>query len=107
MPLNDSTIAWVWVSLAFASDGRPVEKQAIFEAADWINRAVLSDDEFSFSIKRLEKRGLVVQVGDRFSLTDRGWSTFERLRKKSSRALRLMELFEKQLMEDGDPGQDR
>lgn len=94
MNINNSTTAWIWVAAMEAGDGKPVKKKAILDAADFINKAVPTDQEFGFAINELVKREFLLEQDGLFKPTDRSVTMYKSLRKKTKQLLKLINLFE-------------
>ena len=94
MKINNSTIAWIWVAAMEAGDGKPVKKEVVLSAADFINKAIPTDEEFDFAISELAKRGFLLRQNDFIQPTEKSVTIYNDLRKKTAQLLKLITLFE-------------
>lgn len=67
-----TTISWILLAIAFASQKFPAGRKEISEIADGINHAVPTNIELEESIKWLIKNGIVSETNKKFSLSDYG-----------------------------------
>lgn len=77
--MGDSNGGWVfadtWVLAAIGVYGRPCSLTEVIAAADWINQAILLDDEVEAALGKLTGAGLIRVFEEWiFELTDEGTS---------------------------------
>lgn len=64
-----STCSWVFCAIGSVSVNEPASYEEIEDAADYINRSVLTRSEFEISTKWLMSEGLIECFEDRYALT--------------------------------------
>ncbi|WP_120274807.1 hypothetical protein [Mangrovibacterium diazotrophicum] len=67
-----TTISWILLAIAFASQKSPAGRKEISEIADGINHAVPTNRELEESIKWLIQNGIISEANKKFSLSDYG-----------------------------------
>ena len=71
--MNESTtISWIFLATAFASEQEPANFESILQIADGINHAVPTHKELQTSLDWLTKNGLVEKSGKKYQLTNSG-----------------------------------
>lgn len=61
--------AWLLYSIALAGGGKPAELHDIFWVADWMNRAIFTEEQFEGGLSRLSKGGWLKEVNGKFAPT--------------------------------------
>jgi len=61
--------AWLLYSIVLAGGGKPAELHKIFWVADWMNRAIFTEEQFEGGLSRLSKGGWLKEVSGRFAPT--------------------------------------
>ena len=69
---NTTTISWILLAIAFASQKFPAGKREISEIADGINHAIPTDKELHASIKWLLQYEIIIETNRKFSLSKYG-----------------------------------
>lgn len=90
-------VAWVWLSLIVAGEGRAVGEAEIIEAGDYINHAVLTSAEVQNGLARLIELGFVEKTAKGHVLSAHGQAVYADLSKKKKDFYALMVLMENYL----------
>ncbi len=61
--------AWLLYSIVLAGGGKPAELHKIFWVADWMNRAIFTEEQLEGGLSRLSKAGWLKEVNGRFAPT--------------------------------------
>ena len=82
---KEQTISWIFMAIGMSSNKEAVDVNGISMVADAINHAVPNPDELRTSIKWLIERDFLVKIGQKYKLTEKGQSEFEKAYKLSGR----------------------
>ena len=80
---DTQTISWIFLSTAIASQTEPADVASISNIADGINHAVPTHKELQTSLTWLIQSGLVVKMGNKYSLTEKGKLDYAEASKKN------------------------
>lgn len=86
---NEQTTSWIFLSTAYASQGGPADFNSISNIADGINHAIPTHKELQTSLSWLAKNGLVIKVGNKYSLTEKGKFEYEESSKNTATVLKI------------------
>jgi hypothetical protein len=78
-----TTIAWIYISVAYASEKGPAGLSEIIGIADGINKAIPTHKELQSTLGQLLKSNLIEKVGKKYKLTEMGNGIFENERKNN------------------------
>ena len=85
------TISWIFLSTAIASQKEPANFASISNIADGINHAIPTHKELQTSLTWLTQTGLIIKLGNKYSLTERGRLDYEESSKNSRTVLNIWE----------------
>jgi predicted transcriptional regulator len=91
---EEQSIAWIFLSIAVASEVQPAKISGISMIADGINHAVPTNKEFQTSISWLIKKGLILKMAKKYELSEKGKREFGNVRRKDIGYLKMMEKLE-------------
>lgn len=83
------TVSWIFLSTAIASEKEPADFSSISSIADGINHAIPTHKELQTSMSWLTMKGLIIQVGKKYSLTEKGKLDYVESSKKSTTVLKI------------------
>ncbi len=79
-----TTISWILLAIALASQKYPASRREVSEIADGINHAVPTNKELEESIKWLIQNKIVSEINKRFSLSDYGEKLINKANSKTN-----------------------
>jgi hypothetical protein len=91
------TISWIFLSIAFASQKEAADFISISNIADGINHAIPSHKELQISLTWLIQNDLIIKIGNKFSLTQKGKLDYEESTKNTDTVLNIWENVETRL----------
>jgi hypothetical protein len=97
--LPSSTISWIFMATALASQNAPADVPSISSAADAINHAIPTGEELQMSFNWLQLRNLITRTEEKFSLTKEGIALYKLASKKTSVWMKIWTNLE-QLLKD-------
>lgn len=101
MQISNSTVAWVCLAIMMAGDvGESVDKQAVIRAGDYINKAIITDEEYAFALSRLNQLGYLRVDGNKIFLTKSTISLYETLQKKTTDLMQQINILKLTLEEN-------
>ena len=95
--MDRQTISWIFLSIVLASQKEPADYGSISSIADAINHAVPTDKEMQSSLSWLTRNGLIIKIGRKYSLTEKGKIKYEVSSKSASTVLKIWENIETQM----------
>ncbi|MEP7322551.1 MAG: hypothetical protein ABI761_11560 [Saprospiraceae bacterium] len=98
---DNQTISLIFLSIALGSQTGPVDFSSISNIADGINHAIPTHTELQTSLAWLTNNGLVIKIGSKYSLTEKGKLDYEESSKNIPAVLRLWESVETVLKKYG------
>ena len=91
------TISWIFLSTAIASQKEPEDFVSISNIADGINHTIPTHKELQTSLTWLTKNDLIVKIGSKYSLTEKGKLDYEESSKDTGTVLKIWDKVEAQL----------
>ncbi len=82
-----STISWIFLSTAFASESEPANFESISQIADGINHAVPTHKELQTSLIWLTKMELVEKTGKKYQLTSKGTDAITKAKSRTNNVI--------------------
>jgi len=95
--MDRQTISWIFLSTVLASQKEPADYGSISSIADGINHVVPTDKEMQSSLSWLTRNGLIIKIGRKYSLTEKGKIEYEVSSKSTSTVLKIWENLETQM----------
>jgi hypothetical protein len=86
---DNQTISWIFLATAMASQSHPADFNSISNIADGINHAVPTHKELQTSLTWLTSNGLVMKIGNKYCLTEKGKADYETASKQASTLLKV------------------
>jgi len=81
---DNQTAAWIFLATALASLTEPTDFDSISTIADGINHAVPTHKELQTSLTWLTNKGLVMKIGSKYCLTEKGKIDYETASEKTA-----------------------
>jgi hypothetical protein len=88
---DHQTISWIFLATAMASQNEPADFNSISNMADGINHAVPTHKELQTSLTWLTSNGLVMKIGNKYCLTEKGKMDYETASKQTSTLLKVLD----------------
>jgi hypothetical protein len=79
-----TTISWILLSTAFASEQEPANFESISQIADGINHALPTHKELQTSLLWLTKYGFVEKKGKKYHLSNEGFESIGRAKSRTN-----------------------
>ena len=98
---DGQTISWIFLSTALASQKEQADFNSISNIADGINHAIPTHKELQTSLAWLTKNGLVIKVGSKYGLTEKGKLEYMESSKNTSTLLKIWDNVESVLKKYG------
>jgi hypothetical protein len=86
---DNQTISWILLATAMASQNEPADFNSISNIADGINHAVPTHKELQSSLTWLTNHGLVMKIGNKYCLTEKGKIDYETASKQTLTLLKV------------------
>ena len=81
---EDTTISWIFLATALASQKDPASFESISQIADGINHAVPTHKELQKSLTWLTKNGMVDKIGKKYQLTSTGKEAIDKAKARTT-----------------------
>jgi hypothetical protein len=94
---DKQTISWIFLSTAIASQKEPADFASISNIADGINHAIPTQRELQTSLTWLTQNDLIIKIGNKYSLTEKGKLDYEESSKNIGTVLKIWENVETRL----------
>lgn len=96
--LNEQRIiAWIFLAVSMASETEPADLNGISSVADGINHAVPTQRELQTSTTWLINKGLIIKVGKKYTLTEKGKEDYTNAQLGTKTLLKMWENLEKKI----------
>lgn len=84
---ENTTISWIFLATALASEQDPASFESISQIADGINHAVPTDKELQKSLTWLTNSGTVEKTGKKYKLTSTGTEAIDKAKSRTTNAV--------------------
>lgn len=81
---SEETTSWIFLAIAMGSQESPINFSQISQIAHGINHAVPTHNELQSSISWLKNKGLILQLGKKFSISKLGEEIFKKSEKEKN-----------------------